>query len=254
VLTDGQEYPLFGMWRRGFRLENTRRGLTAVEMALRQALRSGILRNGTNVLLRSDNTPTCNGVNRCAAKALGMQRVMTRVLRVMRENKIRMKTVHVKGEKNEKADSLSRLSYAGDYRVKPDVLRAALQKLRTMIQIDWFTRKANAQYPRYCTLRLDRGAYARDAIDQDWTRFRGLVHPPLPMVVGALTKIAARRATAVMIVPMWTRAIWAPLLRLMTVRSVVMGPTTKVLEMGTMMRKKGAKLPPDLLGAYLVQG
>jgi hypothetical protein len=69
-----------------------------------------------------------------------------------------------------------------------------------------------------------------------------------------LVKIRDEKATAVVIAPAWKGMIWTALIRAMTLRKTMIGPSDVVLEMGPQMRRSGAKLPPGKLEAVLVNG
>ena len=254
----------FGWWRstelqrrsrdgRRIELSSNERELMAVEKSVRLGIGIGWVTRGADVLVRTDNTTTYFNINR-RASCLSLRPAMRRLLGLTEALDVRLRAEHVPGVENVIADSLSRLSPSGDYGLRPGVLASVLQRLETGIEVDWFANSSNKQHPLYCSLSKDRHALAQDALMQTWSSRRGLVHPPLPLLVRCLVKIKQERAAAVIIVPDWQGMLWSSTLQAMTVRSVTVGNAEDVLQMGPKMRRNGAKLPPGRLVAVLVQG
>jgi hypothetical protein len=164
--------------------------------------------------------------------------------------------MHVRGVENEKADSLSRLSRAGDYAVKDEVFQDALASLGVTITVDLFASRYNKKHPVYCSVALnDSRMLARDAFTISW-KGRGLplIHPPVPLLLRCLKRIREEKITAVVVAPHWLGQPWTNSLRTMTLKTVMMGQSYLALTSGRQMLKNGDKLPPGPIAAYLVDG
>jgi hypothetical protein len=120
-------------------------------------------------------------------------------------------------------------------------------------EINWFVNKINKQHKQYCTLANDKGAAGRDALQQDWSKKLGLLHPPIPMIIRCLQKVKDEQASAVLIAPGWLGMLWTPLLQELTVNKVILGSAAQTLQMGTAMRRNGGQLPPGQMIAYLIR-
>jgi hypothetical protein len=255
--TEVEPMVAYGLWRKEERMENCMRELNAVILAMEEGFRRGIIVEGMDVRIRSDNTNVCYNVNR-KRSGWRMRKRVKELLNWLKERRIRVWCKHIAGEKNRLADSLSRLSRSGDYTLKAEILERAEKELGVEAEVDLFARRANRKKERYCTLdEHDDKAEAIDAMDMDtWSGFVSLVHPPIPMLTAVLAKLNRSKATAIVICPNWNGCVWSPMLRKMMVtgKKVILGKSSEVLVMGARMKKTQAALPPGMLAAYLVQG
>jgi hypothetical protein len=219
-------------------------------------VRKGLIVENSDVLVRSDNTNAVYNLNR-KRSGWRMRRAVKSFLVWLKQRQIRIECSHIRGEENQTADSLSRLSKSGDYSLKEGVLERAETMLGEPAEVDLFARRTNRQKERYCTVEVDndRHVIARDAMSIRWTGWTALIHPPIPMIVRTLTKIQREGTRAIVIVPAWKGALRMERLRVMTIKGpVILGKCEELLDMGPGMRTKSAALPPGLLQAVLVQG
>ncbi|KAA6364691.1 MAG: hypothetical protein EZS28_039783 [Streblomastix strix] len=77
-------------------------------------------------------------------------------------------TVHIPDKENTQADALSRLSWRGDYKVKPEILQPALATVGINPTLDVFAHRTTKQCARYCSPQEDQRAVARDAFTIPW--------------------------------------------------------------------------------------
>ena len=193
-------------------------------------------------------------VNRQAA-CLSLRPALRSLLRFAQQKRIRLQAVHIPGVDNILPDALSRLSPSGDYSLRPGVLQQAELGLRVKIEMDWFANRRNKQHRQYCTLEKDTGAAGIDAFQQDWSTKLGLLHPPIPLLIRCLRKVEQDHATAVLVLPGWRGQLWTPMLKTLKAGPAVrLGAAEEVLQMGSKMRRKGAKLPPGVMVAWLIKG
>jgi hypothetical protein len=215
-----------------------------VHHALRKLVNTPSTKALRSYLIRSDNTAVCFNINRQAAGP-NLRRPLRLLLNLATKHHLFLRARHIPGLANAHADTLSRLSPGGDYRLDPAVLQAALRRLRLSISADLFAARWNRQHRRYFSLLPDRHAAGCDAFAVRWRDFSlPLLHPPIPLLPRVLRRVMQERMRAVLIVPAWEAQTWSPLLRRMTVQGVTLGPAAQVLTPGPRMIRAGAKLPP----------
>jgi hypothetical protein len=232
------------------------RELMAVVHVIINGVQRGWIMEGTDVLVRTDNTNVVYNLNR-KRSGWRMRKALKEFLIRLKEKRIRVECLHIPDEENGVADSLSRLARSGDYGLKRGVLAEAERQLGVTADVDLFACAVNTQKERYWTLEKDRKAEGRNALaaDYNWTEGVMLIHPPIALLMRCLMKIRQDCATAILIAPNWRGAIWMEMLRKMTMKQpVILGICMEVLEMGPSMKDTGALLPPGELAAYLVQG
>jgi ribonuclease HI len=242
-----------GQWTNDW--SSNKRELVAVQMAIRHFSKIPETNSFRSWLIHSDNQTTVFNINRraCAMSLLfPMRSLFNELLR--RERTIVAR--YVRGVNNADADSLSRLSRAGDYSLSEGTLQKIISELKTTIDCDLFANSRNKQHHRYVTLSLkDKRALARDAFSIQWKHLGvPLVHPPIPLIQRCLNKIRDEKIVAIVVTPLWLGQWWSTALRAMTVRSVVLGETQTILKKGPLMLKFGDKLPPGQIAAHLVRG
>ena len=91
----------------------------------------------------------------------------------LKQKRIRLSCRHIRGEENEVADALSRLSASGNYQLKSGVLAEAERQLGAKAEVDLFATHDNRQTVRYCTVEAidstNKNILARDAMTIPWT-------------------------------------------------------------------------------------
>jgi ribonuclease HI len=242
-----------GHWRNDW--SSNKRELIAVQMAIRYFSKLPETESIRSWLVHSDNQTTVYNVNRRAcSKSLIFP--MRSLFNELQKKGRTIKAKYVKGLINTDADSLSRLSRAGDYSLAEGMLQRIIKELGTAIDCDLFANHKNKQHKRYATLSLtDRKAFVRDAFTIPWTSLGvPLIHPPVPLIQRCLNKIKQEKTTVIMITPLWLGQWWSTALQTMTIRSTVLGESQIVLKKGSLMVKFGDKLPPGQIVARLVRG
>jgi hypothetical protein len=238
------------------------RELKAIILLVVISVRRGWVKEGSDVLIHTDNT-NCEYNLRRKRSGWRMRRRIRAFMTWLAERRIRLDAEHIPGLENGKADSLSRLAKSGDYSLKPGVLAAAERQLGVRAAFDLFATRLNAQTAAYCTPRLDgkalkiRVVQVRSALRiADWATLGVvLAHPPIRVIPRTLAKIRQDRAKAILIAPFWPGAIWNGALQSMIVRGpVTLGACEEVLQPGPTMQRKDYALPPGELAAYLLQG
>jgi hypothetical protein len=133
-----------------------------------------------------DNTVTVFNLQRQGAgqPLLHLTRAIFRLLYAL---DIRLFVSHIPGKDNDFVDALSRMEVTGDYSLKSDVYRNALQMLQVQPTIDLFAHAQNYKCPRYAALPnlaqgLSKGAAVLDAFTIDWRREIPYIFPPVQIL------------------------------------------------------------------------
>jgi hypothetical protein len=96
------------------------------------------------------------------------------------------------------------------------------------------------------------GSTCRNALYVSWIGMNPLIHPPIPLIYRALQKFSREGKMGVLITPDWKGQIWSPLLRKMSIRKIVLGPSRNVLRKGPLMKKRNLCLPPGNIAIHLL--
>lgn len=137
----------------------------------------------------------------------------------------------IPSEANVIPDFLSRFVDVNDWGVTDhtwDVIRNEWPDL----QVDRFADQYNARLRRWNSRWAHPQSDAANALAQDWTGTFSYVCPPMAMVQEVLTFIDRQGYRAVVVVPVWGKQVWWPLLRAVSVRKVVLGPGIEVFQKG----------------------
>jgi hypothetical protein len=161
---------------------------------------------------------------------------------------------HIPGVINDFTDGLSRLETSGDYTLKKGILERALKELKIKPDVDLFASNQNAKTDIFCSLKQGskRGRLG-NAFDIEWKGMTPLIHPPIPLLAKALEKFMREGETGILIVPDWPGQKWSPLLRELSVRKLVIGPSSTSLLKGPGMSKRQLLLPPGNLALHIIK-
>jgi hypothetical protein len=247
---------MFGWWN-GQQVANCCRELAAVVISVQRALKKRLITEGEDIIVHTDNTNVQYNLDR-KRSGWRMRPMVKDFLRWLRSKAIRLRAVHVKGERNCTADSLSRLSKSGDYSLRAGVLAEIEKQVGVRAQIDLFATTQNAQCRRFATVEnveVDgRTVLARNAMTIPWTGWTALVHPPIPLLPRVLAKIRRNGTTAILVAPYWQGSSWMPIVREMrSSPRIMLGKCEDLLQMSTQMRESRAALPPGMLMTCLLQ-
>ena len=208
-----------------------------------------------SILIQSDNMSTVCNLARQAA-AITLLKMTRAIFSILTKADIRIVVKHIPGVDNTLADSLSRLSQAGDYALRPEIYSSAVASLHVTPTVDCFATNQNRKCDRFFAPAHDQwglGAAAIDGLLQPWSsETLPYLHPPISLIPKVLLKIRQERISAVMVVPFWpTHSWWSSLTPLMR-SQINLGPSDKVLLKGPSMDPKLHKLPPgDILICFL---
>jgi hypothetical protein len=64
-----------------------------------------------------------------------------------------------------------------------------MKKLNISPNLDVFSTRKNRVLPRYCSIRIDNHAFARDGLQINWNNITPWLHPPIPLINRCLNKV-----------------------------------------------------------------
>jgi hypothetical protein len=206
--------------------------------------------------IRSDNAVTvCNLQRQGAGTALLL--ITRAIFSILQELDIRIAVAHIPGKLNTLTDALSRIEVTGDYALRPDLCKQALQMLQIQPTIDLFAHCLNSQLPRFAAIPgpLSQGAVAKDAFSLDWATEVPYVFPPVQLMDRVLQKIQEERVTAVVVAPKWPSRPWWSTLRALFQTAYELSEAEAVLTPGPGMINSQVqlRLPPGIFVIALLR-
>ena len=185
---------------------NTRE-LLAIYFALR-SFRS--LCENKHVRILSDNTTAIGTVNKMgSSKSLINNEISKDIWQFCEQNKIWVTATYIPGTENDIADTESRREYKeAEWKLNPEIFDFLNATLNFKPDIDYFASRLNTQLPKYVSYRPDPYAHSINALAQNWANTKGYIFPPFSLIDRVLQKIQHEKATAMVVVPVWTTQPW----------------------------------------------
>ena len=198
-----------------------------------------------SMLIRSDNMVTVYNLRRQGV-SINLLNETRQIFSLLQKLDVRIVATHVPGIQNTLADALSRMDLVGDYQLKPDVYRRALNRLNLSPTIDVFANSSNNKCRRFLALPgpLAVGALALDALCYSWTGEVPYVFPPVQIIPRVLQKLRQEVRAAILVVPEWTSRPWWNLMQENATASIRLGRSEDVLKAGPSLAIENRKLPP----------
>ncbi|KAA6374301.1 MAG: hypothetical protein EZS28_030172 [Streblomastix strix] len=165
---------------------------------------------------------------------------------------IQIQIIHLAGVKNEIADALSRLSRAGDYKLKEKIFQPTCHQMNLNPTIDLFSQHFNNLLLRFMSTIRGLGEVVIDALNQTQKKKHPRIHPPIPLLPTVLTKIREEQIEATLIVPLRLGQIWYTELLNENAQSLMLGWSNEMLESGRSQIKKNLKLAPGKICCFLM--
>ncbi|KAA6335896.1 MAG: hypothetical protein EZS28_052921, partial [Streblomastix strix] len=154
--------------------------------------------------------------------------------------------------KNQIADAISRLSSAGDYKLKEKIFQQTCLQMNLNPTIDLFSQHFNNILPRFMSTIRGHGEVAINALNKVWKKKFPWIHPPIPLLPAVLKKIREEQIEAKIIAPLWPGQIWYTELVNENAQSLMLGWSNEILEPGTSLIKKNLNLPPGKICCFLM--
>ncbi|KAA6391965.1 MAG: hypothetical protein EZS28_012508 [Streblomastix strix] len=170
---------------------------------------------------KTDNTTECFSIGKAKAQ-YHLRKAIDSILQIEQENGWTLTIRRIAWKWNKEVGALSRLSMAGDYLIRNEVLEEVLKEWKVEITVDLLAARNNVKHKKFFTLANDKKTIR--------TRF--------------YENFLRRRVSI----------IWWTQLKEITVREKEFGESEKVLEMGSKMKKRNMKVLPGRILALEVNG
>eukprot|EP00161_Ancyromonas_sigmoides_P003068 TRINITY_DN127_c3_g2_i1.p2 TRINITY_DN127_c3_g2~~TRINITY_DN127_c3_g2_i1.p2 ORF type:complete len:611 (+),score=107.09 TRINITY_DN127_c3_g2_i1:406-2238(+) len=168
---------------------------------------------GQSVLLLSDNQATVSYATKGRGRVSLLRSLTKDLFEALDATGARqLEAAHLAGRLNTVADRESRAERdPTDWKLNPELFRRAVA-LWGAPQTDLFASAANAQVPRYFSLRLDPFAAGLDAFRHPWRGHLQYANPPFlgRIIARVLDKVIRERAKLILVLPVWPSAGWWP--------------------------------------------
>ncbi|KAA6355919.1 MAG: hypothetical protein EZS28_048553 [Streblomastix strix] len=156
-----------------------------------------------SITLETDNQTVKYSLRRWRAKPPTIY-LYRQTFQLLREMQITLFTIHIPGLLNLKADSLSRLAWREDYKIKTENFNAITMFINFIPEIDLFDTKTMKMCRRYCSLQLDKSTDGkREVFNISWVTLLLLIHTLIQNSTQALNKLRREPSTALFILPDW---------------------------------------------------
>ena len=232
-----QDLKVQGVWsKRLRRLHINLLEMLAVQLVFRSF--QSVL-TGKSVLLRTDNTSVLNYVNKVGGtRSRNLCSLALQLLRWCHDHQVSVTAIHLAGEKNCLADSLSRHFVS---QTEWELDRAVVRRLFllwTHPTMDLFANEHNHQTLVYCSWRPDPQAYQLDAMTMSWRGLFAYAFPPLALIQKVLLKVKRDQSELILVAPNWPNRAWFPHLLGVLVdhpRRIPMTPQLLTQQHGTLL-------------------
>jgi hypothetical protein len=198
----------------------------------------------TDLLLRSDNSTVVYDLSRRACAA-SLKEEMIKIMEMLEENNMRLRSSHIPGVRNTVADQLSRVYDVSDYSITFDCLDSILQCFDTTIAIDLFAATHKAKADRFYGFGVCEGSLGTDALAYSWKNEKGTLYafPPIVLIEKVLRKLKTEDGTMIIITPLWRNAVWGEDLRQMMMGQKELGLIEEFTERGHLLPADSQDLP-----------
>lgn len=214
---DGRVLHSHGYWLSGTEANQhiTWKELRTLRLSL-QALLPEV--QGQHVLLWEDNMPVVHIVLNGSSRSPELMTELRLLWAFLAKHDITLLPRYIRSQDNP-ADYWSRWQDRSAWQMLPSVFNALqLRRHGEAFTLDPFACRATALVQRYCSLRPDPGALARDGFSVSWRHELLWLNPPWELIPQVLFKLKVDRARGTLIVPHWPSQTWWPTLLSVTAR------------------------------------
>jgi len=178
-----------------------------------------------SVLIKCDNSTVVSYINKQGGTHSPSLCMLTwKLLIWAQERGVTLKAEHIPGEKNVRADRLSRVfASAIEWRLNPKVVQTLFLRWDRPL-IDLFATEANRQLETYCSRYKEKMSYHVDALTMNWGQVYGYAFPPISLIPLVIERVERFRCTLILIAPRWPRRSWFPKLLEMSIAFPIQMP------------------------------
>ena len=163
-------------------------------------------------------TVKCFTDNQCVPKILEggstkehLHKIALEIYYCTRKNDISLEVEWIPRNQNEKADYLSKVIDFDDWRVKDKYFQAVTAHWG-LCTIDCFASCQNKKVPKFYSKFFSPATLGVDALAFSWSGEFCLLAPPLCLISRVILHVHVSRCRAVLAVPVWSSAVFWPLL------------------------------------------
>ncbi|KAA6370316.1 MAG: hypothetical protein EZS28_034155, partial [Streblomastix strix] len=128
------------------------------------------------------------------------------------------------------AEALSRLSRAGDYKLKEKIFQQTYLQMNLNLTIDLFSQHFNNLLPRFMSTIKGHGEIAIDALNITWMKELLWIHPPVPLLPAVPKKIREEQIEAMITAQLWPGQTWYTELVNANAQSFMLDLSNEILE------------------------
>lgn len=174
-------------------------------------------KQGSNILLRIDNTTAIAYINRMRNSHFESLSTLTRELWLWCEQRnIWISASYIRSCDNVEADNESRkLQPETEFELSDNAFQTIVRVFNRPV-IDLFASRANAKCDQYISWRKDPDAMDIDAFTLRWKKWFFYAFPPFSVILKMLQKIEREGLTGIVVVPYWEAQSWFPLFFIIT--------------------------------------
>jgi hypothetical protein len=156
--------------------------------------------------IQSDASSTVTTWNKGSKIPAMNQHIIPQLVKLTQKG-VKVRSSHLPGVKNTRADYLSRQPDAKNYRLNPKVFQEMCSKHHYWPTLDLFANRKNRQTQDFCSWRMDKASKG-NAWDQNWAKQTNWLNPPWDMISRSLRKLQEDRASALCCLPVCKTAHW----------------------------------------------
>ncbi|KAH7820855.1 putative Reverse transcriptase (RNA-dependent DNA polymerase) [Monocercomonoides exilis] len=147
--------------------------------------------------IESNNTTAVNNLNQRGAGP-NLRTLLKKIWNQIQVLKVVVKAQHIPGERNVRADGLSRLAKGGDYEVEKEELEEITNQLQMHITLDAFATKENTKSTRWCRPGSN---LSQDGLHIFWRNETVLAHPLISLIPAVIRKAMTEDAKVILLLP-----------------------------------------------------
>ena len=144
-------------------------------------------------------------------KKFDLQNLVCDIFNLCIKHNIQLHSEWIPRNENWNADYISKDVDRDDYMLNPEIFAAADLRWGPH-SIDRFSSFKTHQVPRFCSRWLNPLMEYLDAFTASWQNENNWLFPPPYLIPKVLKHLEFSKATGTLVAPMWTSAIWWPLL------------------------------------------
>ncbi|KAA6366730.1 MAG: hypothetical protein EZS28_037744 [Streblomastix strix] len=207
--------------KRQAKLTSINREIKAITQSLRSFAK--FLKNSRvkSLLIRYDNSTAIFDIKKWRAST-SLIKEIKQVHQTIEKLGIQIQITHLPGVKNEVADTLSRLSRAGDYKLKEKIFLQTSLQMNLNPAIELFSQFFIIVQPRFMSTIREHREIAIDALSQVRKKEFLQIHLPLTLLPAFRKKIREEQIEAMIIAPLWSNQIWYTQLVNVNVQSLML--------------------------------